>query len=507
MSLKRILKLLAAFLAGQGVSLINQLLVPPMFLHSYARGVEQYGEWLGLTASIAYLSTLNYGIQNYANNQMTIHYNRGELERAKIVQASALRLVLCVIAFFALLAFAVFLLPLKSMLGLRHVTDQEATWTLFLMLMQLAAYFLFGFFAESNMVVGEAHRGQMWQATRSLTTALALAFFVWRQSPFPVLAASQLCVTLICLVLCVIDLRMRAPILLPSLRYGTRKEMMAQIKPSAYFMLLAIGSFFIWQAPLLVIEKVIGPATVAIFALTRTIFSMSRQVLQVATLSIRQEITHLVGKRDWIALRRLYDLSEKVILLLDPVSTMGTLLISPLLFTVWLHKRALYDPWMCLLMATISAVIGIKEHKFQFQWSSNRHERLARFNVLAYLAMLVVSVGLMKLLGVNGFLVSWLTTEFIVALYIVRQNLQLFPKGMIISTRPFFKFFLFMAIVLPLSAWPVWHAAHWSLVQIASVAVLGMMTIGVAAYYFFDLSDVRAVLTRRLRRRTCPAAA
>ena len=40
MSLKRILKLLLAFLTGQGVSVITQLLVPPLFLHRYANGLR-----------------------------------------------------------------------------------------------------------------------------------------------------------------------------------------------------------------------------------------------------------------------------------------------------------------------------------------------------------------------------------------------------------------------------------------------------------------------------------
>jgi uncharacterized membrane protein len=97
MSLKRILKLLAAILTGQGVTIITQLLVPPFFLHRYANGVEIYGEWITLTAAIAYLNTLNYGIQNYSCNQITIHYNRGEVEEARVVQAGGFRLILAAI--------------------------------------------------------------------------------------------------------------------------------------------------------------------------------------------------------------------------------------------------------------------------------------------------------------------------------------------------------------------------------------------------------------------------
>jgi uncharacterized membrane protein len=162
---------------------------------------------------------------------------------------------------------------------------------------------------------------------------------------------------------------------------------------------------------------------------------------------------------------------------------------------------------MCLMMAAVSAVIAIKEHKFQFQWSSNRHEALARFNIVAYLSMLVVSVVLMRFMGLDGFLLSWLLTEIVVAIYIVHQNQKLFPGAIKISTLPFYKLFFFLAVVLPLSAWPVWHGMHWNLLQVTAVAILGVLLLSVAAYFFFDLSDVKDVLMRRLNKKRSPAAA
>jgi hypothetical protein len=65
MSLGRISKLFAAQNLSQAVSLLTQLLLPPIFLHSY--GVGLYGEWLALSAAIGYLGTVNYGIQTYTN--------------------------------------------------------------------------------------------------------------------------------------------------------------------------------------------------------------------------------------------------------------------------------------------------------------------------------------------------------------------------------------------------------------------------------------------------------
>src|SRR5271168_4611762 len=91
-SLRRILKLLLAFLTGQGVSIFTQLAIPPLFLHRFANGIAVYGEWITLSAAVSYLGSLNYGVPTYAINQMTIHRNRGEIEECRRVQASALRL-------------------------------------------------------------------------------------------------------------------------------------------------------------------------------------------------------------------------------------------------------------------------------------------------------------------------------------------------------------------------------------------------------------------------------
>src|ERR1700728_2644871 len=112
MSLRRILQMLASFFTGQGVSIISQLLVPPFFLLRYANGTEVYGEWVALSAAVTYLGTLNYGIQTFANNQMTIDYNRGEVVKAKTLQASALRLLLLVIGVLSVLGLSVFFTPI-----------------------------------------------------------------------------------------------------------------------------------------------------------------------------------------------------------------------------------------------------------------------------------------------------------------------------------------------------------------------------------------------------------
>src|ERR1700720_1693666 len=109
MSLRRVTKLFAAQNATMGVSLLIQLVLPPVFIHSY--GVGLYGEWLALSAAIGYLSTVNYGIQTYTNMQMTIHYNRGEVDECVHLQSGGLFILLMIFVALAILLCCIFFIP------------------------------------------------------------------------------------------------------------------------------------------------------------------------------------------------------------------------------------------------------------------------------------------------------------------------------------------------------------------------------------------------------------
>src|SRR6266700_2243067 len=99
-------------MSSQGVSIITQLVLPPMFLRSYG---------------------------------VAIHYNRGEIEEAHIVQSTSLLLLLIIIASAALLTIVVFFLPINVWLGLR--TDAfTVSATIYLLGLQILSRMLYGFF-------------------------------------------------------------------------------------------------------------------------------------------------------------------------------------------------------------------------------------------------------------------------------------------------------------------------------------------------------------------------
>jgi O-antigen/teichoic acid export membrane protein len=504
MSLQRILRMLASFFTGQGVSIISQLLVPPFFLLRYADGVEVYGEWVALSAAVTYLSTLNYGIQTFANNQMTIEYNRGEVDAAKTLQASAMRLLLLVIGVVGVAGLSVFVMPIGRWLNLHHASSDAAALTLYLLVLQVLLNMLFALFANSYMMIGRMHRGANWMIFQRLAATLGIAACAWFRASFPLLAAVQLASVLIFTLLVVIDVRRTAPVLVPSLRYGRWRDVKPMLKPSAHFGLLSLSSFLTWQGPVLLIQTLLGPAAVTTFSLARTVFSMGRQALAILSFSIGQEITLLIGQRNWPALKRLYDLSERVVLLLVPIFSVGVLLMSPFLFAVWLHRRNLYEPGLCFIMAVISAVMGIKEHKYQFQSSSNEHERLSRFTLGAYAVMLLVAAFLMKPLGIFGFMFTWLAAELAQTIYILRLNVQLFPAETSISMAPVARLLAVLVVAFGLAAWPVFASVGWPLTAVVGSAIALMLLITAGSYFAFGLDEVRVLLVTKLRQRFAP---
>ena len=118
----------------------------------------------------------------------------------------------------------------------------------------------------------------------------------------------------------------------PQMRYWTPGSLGRTLKPSAQYALLYSSNFISYQLPIILMQRILGPAAVVVYSVTRTIYSMSRRVLYLVTNSIGPEVTITFGERNWKKLHRLYDLSERIVLLLmvAPI-TFSSMLLTPLL--------------------------------------------------------------------------------------------------------------------------------------------------------------------------------
>jgi O-antigen/teichoic acid export membrane protein len=496
MSLSRVSKLFAAQNASQIISLLGQLLLPPIFLHKY--GVGLYGEWLALSAAITYLSTVNYGIQTYTNMQMTIHYNRGELEECVQLQSGGLFILLVVLVSLTVLLCVIFFVPLDTLLHLK-LPLREAQIILYLLSLQILVGMVFGFFSGNYMVIGSAHRGANFNNLNLLLGTLVTALMAVLHSPLGWIAAAQLAVTVLLTCYLFVDFSRLAPALRPTLRHWRKTSLRNILKPSGHYALLYSSNILGYQLPVIVIQRVLGPVAVVTFSVTRTIYSMGRRLPYLVTNSIGPEVTITYSERNWKKLLQLYELSERVVLLLIPALSFGVMLFTPLLLTLWLRRGSLYDPWVCLLFGITIAIQSMKEHKYQFQFSTNQVRELSYMTPIAYGAMLLLSIPAMLWLGLPGMLITWCAAELGQLLYLLHLNRQLFGNERALSYRLVSILMLFLAVGTVACAWPVFHIAALSLLKQTLIASTVTVLLLAISYWLFGVDEVRTLLWQRLR--------
>ncbi len=498
MSLRRIAKLFAAQNANQLVVILQQVLLPPAFLH--VMGTSLYGQWLALSAAISYLGTFNYGLQTYTNMQMTIHYNGGEKQECREVQSAGLRILLAAFLLAAVLLLLVFTVPLTRWLHL-SVSLLSARVTLYLLGMQVMASMLFGFFSGSYMVFGEAHRGAHYGNLNQMLGMLTIVGLVLLHEPFPVIAAGQLVVTLAMAAFLSFDVGRRCPEIRPSIRYWKQGALGSILKPSAQYMLLASSNLLAYQVPVLLMQRLLGPQVVVAYSVTRTVYSMSRRLLYLVTNSLSAEITLIYGQKDWPRLLKLYSLSERVILLMTPPITFGSMLATPLLLKLWLHQPLLFRPGICITLGLTVSILSIKEHKYQFQFSSNKVESISWQTLFAYGLTSLLSIPLMPRLGVQGYLLVWLLSETLQLFYLLHLNDELFKGEAVLDHKPVYQMLGIMGVCTVLFFWPILHLRQVPYLMQGLLATVTTLVLSGFCYWIFQVDELRSLLWGKLSAR------
>ncbi|MEO6965562.1 MAG: hypothetical protein ABI076_06645 [Acidobacteriaceae bacterium] len=482
--LTRILKILAALMTSNLVSLITKLLLPPIFLYRY--GTTLYGEWIALSGAVAYLSTLNFGIQTYVTQDLTVRYQRNELGAYHLQQSTSLRVLLGILGSAALVCLVVFTLPVQQWLRLT-LSQQVTSETLYLLALQILLGVLFNYFTGMFMVLSRAHVGVLWVNGLRLTMVLGTSAGAWLRWSFPVLAGLQLVVYGLGVALVLLHIRRVAPEIFPKISLWDRSAVRAILKPSSYFGLISMSTFLSYEVPVLILQREAGPFVVVVFTVMRTIFSMCRQILNAPTQAMGAEITRLFGRQEWRELTAVYTYSERMIFAAIPVVNLGVLILSPVLLMIWLHRPNLFDLFAYVMMAAISMTLSAKEHKFQFQFSTNTHEQLARIMFFSYVALVIVTVPMVHWLGMLGFLYTWFAVELFQVVRIIGLNKKLFAHTGQHSLTYVYRLLALSSSGLLVAGVILSHTYQdlyrWQFV--ASVSMSAVLT--VAAFFLFDM--------------------
>jgi O-antigen/teichoic acid export membrane protein len=496
--LTRIVKVMAALMTSNVVNLITKLLLPPIFLFRY--GTTLYGEWIALSGAVAYLSTLNFGIQTYVTQDLTVRYQRHELDRYHLQQSTSLRVLLAILGSAAVVCLVVFVLPVQRWLRLT-ISHHDTSLTLYFLALQILLGVLFGYFTGMFMVLSRAHTGVLWANGLRLTMVVVSSAGAWMQFSFPLLAGLQAAVYALGILLVLLHIRRVAPQIFPQIGLWDRRAVRAILGPSSYFGLISMSTFLSYEIPVLIMQREAGPFVVVAFTVMRTIFSMCRQTIDAITLALGPEVTRLFGRGEWKELTALYTYSERIVFSLIPMVNLGVLLISPVLLTIWLHKPALFSTFPYVMMAAISMTLSAKAHKFQFQFATNTHEKLARIMSSSYVALAMLAIPMVYWLGMLGFLCEWLAVELFQLIRIIQLNQRLFAHTSEHRLTYVYRLAALSFVGL-LGAGTVLAHTHTAAYGVQFASGVGVsVALGCIAFFLFDIREIVKKLSTRLGRR------
>jgi O-antigen/teichoic acid export membrane protein len=484
---RRILKTFAALGVGQCIHVLTQLVLPPAFIASY--GMERYGEWLVLSAAVGYLSALDFGLQTYTTNELVMLFHRGDLLQFRRLQSVGWWLTLGLSLVGAVMASMVFVLPVERWLnvGWSHVAAAQA---LFWLALQLLAGIAMGNLSGLYRVVGQAHRGAMWgNVSRALSMAATVAMVVSHRE-LPEVASLQFLVLVVCIGIILLDLKRACPAVFPSLRYWDRTLALGVLKPSLFFGCFILNNFLIFQAPLLLLNRFLGPQIVVVFTVGRSLFSFVRQGAAMVQHSLAPEITRLYGVGDRLKLARVLAHAETLVLSASVVLGVGMLLVSPLALKLWLGRPELFDFWIYLLLMLVTTVMNVKDCQLYLQYFTNNHIAAGVVSTASYLGTLAVCWYLVPSFGPLGFIAAWLAVESIQLSWVHRFNTRLLAGAMVPGLGRLIRLSLLLTVItLGLVLFRPFLDPRAPIVQ-GFGAVLAMVAVGGGCYFLLDFGKL-----------------
>lgn len=389
----------------QVLTVLTQLGTVPLFIRAW--GNELYGDWLALSAVVAYLSMADAGMQTFVINRLTqfeAQHKWDELRR-DLASATAMYAIAVGVAVAAVLGMCS-ALPFERWFEGRQTASAAPAITLLLGL-QVAVSLAVGFVVGLYRVLG---RTDLWQfvafAHRALALAATLAVLL-SGGGARTLAAAQLAVGALVGLVALVDVSRRDGRLRPRLQGAQRAAALGFLGPSLLFLVVGMAFGLTIQGTVLVLSSTLGAVAVVVFSTTRAVANVVRQFVGMLMSTAWPELTRLGANGDRARFALGHRLCVKLAAGVAVPAAAWLFFAGPDLYRLWTGGRTVPDVALMRLLLLDQMASTPWFASSNLLAATNRHRALSGL----YAATSVVSLGLIVLLvpryGVSA--VGWVT--------------------------------------------------------------------------------------------------
>lgn len=338
-------------LGNSVVHTIEQLLLVPFFLMKW--GAAYYGEWLTLSIIPTVLGYTDLGFATAISNKFVLSYSNNDKQEAANVLKTGIAVITLVILVGCVLCVLVlaFLLNSDFIGRVKIPHHQVAISIMFLMCGRLIAFYsqLFSGIFRSKHKADLAYHLSSLNGILKIIVGLSTLLGGCGIVGF---SLGQLVVSIIYnLFWCLYSIR-----LVKDLPQGCRKRDIAvsTLKIGLGHFLSPVWQCIYIQGTTFAVRLALGPVGVAAFNTVRTVCNSVHTVFVIVCRAISPELQIAYGKKDMDLVRRLFNMSMQIVLVLSLSGFVFLVLFGQQLYMWWTHNelQVTYSVW-CIFMVGV----------------------------------------------------------------------------------------------------------------------------------------------------------
>lgn len=301
----RIRQALIALASGQVLVTVGNLVLVPVYLTHWETAV--YGEWLALFSLLGYVSLLDLGIGSSAINELTQMYARNDASGYRRTQHSAFAFYIGIAATGSVvLVAALWLFPLPEWLGIRSVEGADARLVALVLGMQMLWMLPVGFVYSLYRTIGSMAMSQ-WLGNAQMFLSFVLIGIALTAGGGPAVIAICYAVAMAAILgVTLWHLTTRFPLLMPGLTGADFSKIRYMLPAGLLFVLITLANVVVQQGTVVMVSILYGGVAVAVFATTRTLANLVRQMVTIVNAAIWADVTGLEARGELERLQTLH---------------------------------------------------------------------------------------------------------------------------------------------------------------------------------------------------------
>lgn len=421
---KNIFRNAGAGIFGKGAMILFRLVQVPLLLSFL--GVDNYGRWLVIYSLPSWLSLANLGFGSVASNEMSISVSGGDYERANRLYSTTFALLLALLVFGGVIVslivpFISWEIYLKD-IGSKHSEIVGA-------IIILAFNVLFSFYGElfggRFRAAQKAHQAILISSIRPWVELGMMLLMLTFSTRFDYLAFSILISTLIYILTKQYTSYKVIPILTFHFKNIDKRLFASLFKKGVAFQAFPLGNALLFQGTIMIVQIVLGPASVVLFGTARTLIRTISQGMELVNNTIWPELSHLFGCGDVDRIRKLHRIAVGISLIISTGGSLVIAIIGPSLYRFWIGKT-LELPYHLLLLFLLSVPINaLWLTSSVIHMASNKHEKLASRYLIANFLCVICCYLLAKLQGIEGAAFATIVVDLCLAPFVLKKSLEI----------------------------------------------------------------------------------